>query len=62
MRHLRHESPLAVRTPVFIVYRTALADPDGRLQARADNYGWDAQLAGALGGGGQAVADPSRLR
>ena len=53
---------LAVRTPVFIVYRTALADPDGRLQARADIYGWDAQLAGALGATGQAVAHPPRLR
>jgi len=39
---------LAIRTPVFIVYRTAAADAQGRLQTRADLYGWDARLADAL--------------
>ncbi|MGA0604063.1 L,D-transpeptidase family protein [Caulobacter sp. KR2-114] len=53
---------LAVHTPVFVVYRTAAADASGRLQARPDVYGWDAQLAAALLGPGAAVASSPQPR
>jgi murein L,D-transpeptidase YcbB/YkuD len=38
----RSELPAAV--PVFVVYETAFADGDGRLQFRADVYGRDAEI------------------
>jgi murein L,D-transpeptidase YcbB/YkuD len=42
--------PLATKTPVFVIYRTALAGDDGKVTFRADVYHWDAELAAALAG------------
>ena len=39
---------LKVRPPVFVVYRTALADAQGQVTFRPDVYGWDAELTTAL--------------
>ena len=39
---------LARRIPVHIIYRTALARPDGGLEFRADVYGRDAKIWQAL--------------
>ncbi len=38
------ESKLAQPMPVFVVYETAFADADGRLQFRPDVYGRDAEI------------------
>ena len=34
--------------PVFVVYETAFADGDGKLQFRSDIYGRDVEIAQAL--------------
>jgi len=39
---------LRAHMPVFVVYRTVVADADGRAVFRADPYGWDAELEAAL--------------
>ncbi len=39
---------LKVQPPVFVVYRTVLADTDGHARFRPDVYGWDAELSAAL--------------
>lgn len=41
---------LTVQPPVYVVYRTVTADPDGTATFRPDAYGWDAELASALAG------------
>ncbi|MFI4974368.1 MAG: L,D-transpeptidase family protein [Caulobacterales bacterium] len=40
---------LAAPTPVYVVYRTAIAEPDGKVDFRPDAYGWDARLIQVLG-------------
>ncbi len=42
--------------PVFVVYQTAFAEFDGRLQFRADVYGRDAEIWQSLDPRGRAVA------
>jgi murein L,D-transpeptidase YcbB/YkuD len=42
--------------PVFVVYETAFADADGKLQYRADIYRRDAEIWQALDPKGRAVA------
>ncbi len=39
--------PLETQPPVFVVYRTVVATPDGRATFRPDVYGWDAMLGAA---------------
>lgn len=43
-RTVRLKTPV----PVFVVYRTVVADAAGHATFRADVYGWDAKLAAAL--------------
>ena len=39
---------LTTRTPVFFLYRTAVANEDGTVSFHPDVYGWDAELNAAL--------------
>ena len=39
---------LKIQTPVFVVYRTVVADGDGRASFRPDVYGWDTKIEAAL--------------
>jgi len=50
------ESNLPAPVPVFVVYETAFADADGRLQFRPDVYGRDAEIWRHLDPAGRAVA------
>src|SRR5579872_4589945 len=43
--------------PVFVVYETAFADADGRLQFRPDPYGRDAEIWQSLDPGRRAIAE-----
>ncbi|HVP30165.1 MAG TPA: L,D-transpeptidase family protein [Myxococcota bacterium] len=43
--------PLRTRVPVFVVYATAVADPDGTVRFFEDLYGQDAKLSELLAGG-----------
>jgi murein L,D-transpeptidase YcbB/YkuD len=51
----RRDLPAPV--PVFVVYETAFADADGKLQFRADVYGRDAEIWQSLDPKGRAVAE-----
>jgi murein L,D-transpeptidase YcbB/YkuD len=42
--------PLKVKTPVYLIYRTADAGDDGKVTFRADVYHWDAELSAAMSG------------
>ena len=50
-------SGLPTPVPVFVVYETAFADVDGRLQFRADAYGRDAEIRQSLDPKRRAVAE-----
>jgi murein L,D-transpeptidase YcbB/YkuD len=52
---VRREVPQPV--PVFVVYETAFADADGKLQFRADVYQRDAEIWQHLDPKGRAVAE-----
>ncbi len=43
-----HSVRLAKPAPVFVVYRTVVADAAGHASFRPDTYGWDAELEAAL--------------
>jgi murein L,D-transpeptidase YcbB/YkuD len=43
-----HTVALKVQPPVYILYRTVVADADGHATFRDDVYGWDAKLNAAL--------------
>jgi murein L,D-transpeptidase YcbB/YkuD len=51
------ESALPQSVPVFVVYETAFADGDGRLQFRPDIYGRDAEIWAQLDPERRAVAE-----
>lgn len=51
--HRRLPTPV----PVFVVYETAFADDDGKLQFRPDIYRRDAEILAFLNGKGQTVAE-----
>jgi len=42
--------PVKHQVPVYVIYRTVIAEQDGHLAFRADVYGWDAKVAAALAG------------
>ena len=44
----RHRLPLPEPLPVYLVYFTAFAKPDGKVSFSADAYGWDRELLAAL--------------
>lgn len=44
-----HRLPLPEPLPVYLVYFTAFAKPDGKVSFSADPYGWDRDLLAALG-------------
>ena len=48
-------TPVPKPVPVFVVYETAFADPDGKLQFRPDAYGRDAEIWQALNPKGRTV-------
>ena len=50
-------SALPKPVPVFVVYETAFADGDGKLQVRADIYGRDAEISQHLDPKRRAVAE-----
>jgi murein L,D-transpeptidase YcbB/YkuD len=50
-------SALPKPVPVFVVYETAFADADERLQSRADIYGRDPEIWQYLGPRRRAVAE-----
>jgi len=52
----RNRVDLAAPVPVFLLYTTAVADPDGRLFFYEDIYGHDARLARALANRYQGTA------
>jgi len=47
--HVTRRVSLQTPTPVFVVYRTAEATADGRVNFRRDIYGWDAALLAGIG-------------
>ncbi|MGA8401290.1 MAG: L,D-transpeptidase family protein [Stellaceae bacterium] len=51
------ETALPQPVPVFVVYETAFADADGKLQFRPDFYGRDAEIWTQLDPGRQPVAE-----
>ena len=48
---------LNAEIPVRLLYHTAVLGSDGRILLGRDPYGWDAQLAQALGLGGEAAVE-----
>jgi len=52
-----NRSDLPKPVPVFVVYETAFADADGKLQFRADAYGRDAEIWQSLNPERRAVAE-----
>lgn len=48
---------MARTLPLYVLYWTAVAEPDGTLQFRPDVYGWDAKLTQAL-----AAARPAAVK
>ena len=50
-------TPVPKPVPVFVVYETAFADADGKLQFRADVYGRDAEIWQSLAPRGLSVAE-----
>jgi murein L,D-transpeptidase YcbB/YkuD len=52
-----NRSDLPKPVPVFVVYETAFADVDGKLQYRADVYGRDAEIRRYLDPKSRAVAE-----
>jgi murein L,D-transpeptidase YcbB/YkuD len=55
-------TPVPKPVPAFVVYETAFADADGKLQFRADAYGRDAEIWRALSPPGRAVSRPMASR
>ena len=52
----RNRVDLASPVPVYLLYTTAVADPDGRIFFYEDIYGHDARLARALANRYQGTA------
>jgi murein L,D-transpeptidase YcbB/YkuD len=50
-------TPVTKPVPVFVVYQTAFADSDGKLQFRADIYGRDAEIWRSIAPPRQVVAE-----
>lgn len=49
--------PLNKHVPVHLIYRTAVGNPEGRMQYRRDVYGRDAKIWNALAQAGVALTD-----